>query len=100
MKILVADDDPLYCRVPESALARWGYEVNLVNDGEAVLKALMADEGPKADIYALLQAADAALYRAKNNSRDRVELGRGKMPPPPAVGRRRRLQPPREGIIP
>lgn len=47
MKILVAEDDPVYRRVLESTLAGWGYEVALAGDGLAALDALKADDAPK-----------------------------------------------------
>jgi two-component system, cell cycle response regulator len=47
MKILVAEDDPVYCRILETTLAGWGYEVTLVGDGGAALEALKSDDAPK-----------------------------------------------------
>jgi len=47
VKILVAEDDPVYCRVLQTTLAEWGYEVALARDGAAALRALQGDEAPK-----------------------------------------------------
>ncbi|MGL5098154.1 MAG: GGDEF domain-containing response regulator [Planctomycetia bacterium] len=46
MKILVADDDPVYRRLLEATLAGWGYEVHLAEDGAAALAALTSPDAP------------------------------------------------------
>jgi diguanylate cyclase (GGDEF)-like protein len=47
MKILVADDDPLSCRLMQRMLERSGYEVVLAPDGRAASQQLMSSDGPK-----------------------------------------------------
>jgi diguanylate cyclase (GGDEF)-like protein len=47
MKILVADDDPLYCRLLETVLTRWGYQVIIVHDGESFLRVLQEQDPPR-----------------------------------------------------
>ena len=46
MKILVADDDRVACRLLESVLTRWGYEVVAVADGAAAVEVLSRDDHP------------------------------------------------------
>lgn len=46
MKILVAEDDPIYMRILQSMLAGWGYEVRTVMDGESALAVLLAEDAP------------------------------------------------------
>jgi diguanylate cyclase (GGDEF)-like protein len=47
MKILVADDDPVSRRVLQSLLAKWGYEVQLVDNGAAAWEQLKTPEAPR-----------------------------------------------------
>jgi two-component system cell cycle response regulator len=47
MKILVADDDPVSCRLMQRMLERSGYEVVVAADGRAASRALMSSDGPK-----------------------------------------------------
>jgi len=47
MKILVADDDPLYCRLLETVLTRWGYQAIIVHDGESFLRVLQEQDAPR-----------------------------------------------------
>lgn len=47
MKVLLADDDPLYARVLRSLLAGWGYDVVAVADGSAAWLALSGDQAPR-----------------------------------------------------
>jgi len=47
MKILVADDDPVSCRLLESLLRKWSYEVLVVHDGTEAWSALQADDAPR-----------------------------------------------------
>ena len=47
MKILIADDEPLSRRVLQSFLAKWGYEVVSVEDGNAAWEQLQAPEAPR-----------------------------------------------------
>lgn len=47
MKVLVAEDDLIYRRVLRSTLAAWDYRVVEVADGEAALRELESDDGPR-----------------------------------------------------
>lgn len=47
MRILVAEDDPIALGFLELSLAKWGYNAEVVNDGEAALKALKRADAPK-----------------------------------------------------
>ena len=47
MKILVADDDPVSCRLMQRMLERSGYEVVVAADGRAASQQLMSSDGPK-----------------------------------------------------
>jgi diguanylate cyclase (GGDEF)-like protein len=47
MKILVADDDPVSCRMMQRMLERSGYEVVVATDGRAASEALSSNNGPK-----------------------------------------------------
>ena len=47
MKILVADDDPVSCRLMQRMLERDGYEVVVAADGRAAVSALTSSDGPK-----------------------------------------------------
>jgi len=47
MRVLVAEDDPLYRRVLRATLAGWGYRVAEAEDGTAALAVLEADEAPR-----------------------------------------------------
>jgi len=51
MRILVADDDPVFQWLLRSALSKWGYEPSVVSDGEQAWRQLSSDEGPR---FALL----------------------------------------------
>ena len=46
-KILVAEDDPFHRRILEKFLPSWGYSVQVVEDGNAALQALLADGAPR-----------------------------------------------------
>jgi diguanylate cyclase (GGDEF)-like protein len=47
MKILVADDDPVSCRLMQRTLERSGYEVVIASDGRAASAALSSEDGPR-----------------------------------------------------
>ena len=47
MKILIADDEPVSRRMLQALLVKWGYEVVLVEDGDAALKELKASNAPR-----------------------------------------------------
>ena len=46
MRVLVAEDSPVSARVIEAALVRAGYEVTLVEDGDAAWQALLQSDPP------------------------------------------------------
>lgn len=47
MRILVAEDDQVSLAILEHALAKWGYEVECVNNGVAALNALVRVDAPR-----------------------------------------------------
>ncbi|MBE3065490.1 MAG: response regulator, partial [Spirochaetes bacterium] len=47
MRILIAEDDPVYRRVLEAKLVKWGYEVVLTCDGDEAWQALQAEDAPQ-----------------------------------------------------
>src|SRR4051812_24034936 len=47
MKLLIADDDPVFRTLLAGAAERWGYEPVLANDGEDALRLLNAPDGPR-----------------------------------------------------
>lgn len=47
MRILVADDDVVTCRILERILQQWGYEVEVTRDGPDALERLRAAEPPR-----------------------------------------------------
>lgn len=47
MRILVADDDPIYREMLGSLLAKWGFEAVLVSDGQEALEILNAEDPPQ-----------------------------------------------------
>lgn len=47
MKILVADDNPVFQNVLQAMLTNWGYEVVVANDGEEAWQHLQAEDGPR-----------------------------------------------------
>src|SRR4051812_48885580 len=44
MVVLIADDDPVSRRALEATLGGWGYEVEVVNDGQQALDALLREK--------------------------------------------------------
>jgi diguanylate cyclase (GGDEF)-like protein len=47
MKILVAEDDPLYGEILRENLSSWGYQVDQVNNGRAALEQLRQSDAPQ-----------------------------------------------------
>ncbi len=47
MRVLIAEDDPISRRVLQSALIKWGYEVEIARDGEEAWAALRAADAPR-----------------------------------------------------
>lgn len=46
MKILIAEDDPISCRILEASLINWGYEVVVTLDGRQAWDVLQGDDPP------------------------------------------------------
>src|ERR1700752_1459890 len=46
MKILIAEDDPVSCRVLTANLKGWGHEIVVTNNGIDALEALQQDDAP------------------------------------------------------
>ena len=46
MKILIAEDDPVYSKILEAILKRWGYEIIICHNGIEVLKELEKENAP------------------------------------------------------
>ena len=46
MVVLIADDDPVSRRALEAALTGWGYDVEVVDDGQQALDALLRESAP------------------------------------------------------
>jgi len=47
MTILIADDDPVSCRLLDRLLRKWGYEVIAVNNGTEAWEVLQANDAPR-----------------------------------------------------
>jgi diguanylate cyclase (GGDEF)-like protein len=47
MKILVAEDDPVSCRMLQAFLEKWGYDVVVASEGREALQALQGDNVPR-----------------------------------------------------
>lgn len=47
MKILIADDEPVSRRILQALLAKWGYDVVSVEDGDAAWESLKSSEAPR-----------------------------------------------------
>ena len=47
MKILAAEDNPVFQSMLKSILIRWGYQVVVAKDGDEALRALQADDAPR-----------------------------------------------------
>ena len=47
MRILIAEDEQVTRRLLETTLARWGYDVQVTEDGDAALAKLMGDSSPQ-----------------------------------------------------
>ena len=58
MKILVADDDPLYCLLLQSTLTKWGYEVSVAHDGTEACELLLSEGAPQLAILDWVMPGD------------------------------------------
>lgn len=47
MRILIAEDDPVSCRVLQAYLSKWGYEVVVTRDGQEAWNILQQESAPK-----------------------------------------------------
>jgi len=47
VKILIAEDNPVSCRLLEAKLAKWGYEVIVTRNGNEAWQALQAEDAPQ-----------------------------------------------------
>ncbi len=47
MRILIADDDPVSCRLLDRLLQKWGYEVIAAHSGTEAWEALQAEDAPR-----------------------------------------------------
>lgn len=47
MKILIAEDDPVYCKMLETMLVKWGYDVMVCSDGFSAWEILTSADAPK-----------------------------------------------------
>jgi len=47
MKILIAEDDPVSCKVLEAKLVNWGYDVVVTRDGNEAWQAMQGKEAPR-----------------------------------------------------
>ena len=47
MKILIAEDDPISCRVLETTLSKWGHEVVATRDGRTACETLQGPDAPR-----------------------------------------------------
>jgi diguanylate cyclase (GGDEF)-like protein len=47
MKILIAEDDPISCKLLENTLRKWGYEVVVTRNGEDAWRVLQGVDAPK-----------------------------------------------------
>src|SRR5712671_2281591 len=47
MRVLVADDNPVFQTVLRAMLSSWGYEVVVASDGDEAWKLLQTDDGPR-----------------------------------------------------
>ena len=50
LQVLIADDDPVYRKLLENSITRWGFPVRTTSDGEETLRCLLANDGPKVAI--------------------------------------------------
>ena len=47
MRILIADDDPVSCRLLDGLLRKWGYQVLVAHNGTEAWEMLQADQAPR-----------------------------------------------------
>ena len=47
MKILIADDDPVSCRLLEKLLSKWGYQTITAHSGTEAWEVLQAEHAPR-----------------------------------------------------
>jgi sigma-B regulation protein RsbU (phosphoserine phosphatase) len=54
MKILIAEDDPVSCRILEMTLAAWGHDVSVARDGRAAWDILQRADSPQLAILDIM----------------------------------------------
>lgn len=54
MKILIAEDDPVSCRILEMTLAAWGHDVSVARDGRAAWNILQRADSPSLAILDIM----------------------------------------------
>ena len=54
MRILIAEDDPVSCRILEHTLVTWGYEVIVTRNGQEALDALTQKDAPNLAILDIM----------------------------------------------
>ena len=47
MKVLIAEDDPVTCRMLEVMLRSWGYEAVVASNGKEAMEVLMSQDSPQ-----------------------------------------------------
>ncbi len=47
MRVLIAEDDPVSCRLLELSLAQWDYQTVVVTDGAEAWKVLQQEDCPR-----------------------------------------------------
>ena len=47
MRILIAEDEPVFRQILEKLLVEWGYQVEVAGDGARALQILLSEQAPK-----------------------------------------------------
>jgi diguanylate cyclase (GGDEF)-like protein len=66
MRVLIADDDSLSCRVLQEYLLQWGYDVMIAHDGNEAWLALQAEDSPKLAILDWMMPGMDGLQLCRN----------------------------------
>lgn len=76
MKILIADDDPVSCRLVERTLQRAGYQVTSVSDGRQAIEALCDPAGPRLALldWMMPQINGLTVCKEVRNRRDQTHV--------------------------
>jgi len=73
VKILMADDDPVFRRLLEATLTKWGYEVRVAEDGDQALRMLDSDDAPHVAILDWVMPGMDGLEICRKLRKRRVE---------------------------